>query len=108
MFIIVDSFFIQCSEHSKQAEIWNYEAQQAKLKEQYQTQERLSRNKLQQMDLKRQMQERERKLQQADHTAVEIQLNKSILSKTTSKVVQETHIRSNQIATQEKLNRQKK
>ena len=86
-------------EMNQQAGLWKKECAAAKRKERYETQQRYERNKMQQEWLREQIHQREQKSLMADHTPLEMQLNKGILSKIqkSRQVVQETQHRSNQL-----------
>ncbi|GAB9471262.1 hypothetical protein Gpo141_00008482 [Globisporangium polare] len=68
-------------ELNKQAELWKAERVEAERRERVTNQQRAVRNVTQQEILRQQMRDKEQRLLQADQTALEVQLNTSILDK---------------------------
>lgn len=72
---------LEKEEYSQQASMWQKECQAAKKKEKREYEQRVQRNRMQQEWLRDQMMERQHQQMMADHTALEMQLNKGILTK---------------------------
>ncbi|TYZ60005.1 hypothetical protein PybrP1_002196 [[Pythium] brassicae (nom. inval.)] len=66
---------------NKQAELWTHERVDAERRERLALQQRAVRNTAQQEVLRQQMRDKERRLLEADQTALEVQLNASILDR---------------------------